>query len=257
MILGVHCPVLRGYEAALGHAKALGVPLMQMLPYRRHHEPAEAELEEFRRERTAAGIRLIAHSRFVPSLASSDDRRRADSVRLLAEEIRLSEGLGAEAYIVHVAAYSPGATPEEGLRLFADSLARVKRSIPIWLENVPGGGRRLGGTLEELASLGQHVDGYCLDTAHAWAAGYDLSTAEAAWKFVGKAHRLLGGRVKAWHLNDSRAALGSHREHHASWGDGFLGTEGLKRLLEEDALGILETPHGEDAKNLALVRGLL
>lgn len=259
MIVGLHCPVLRGFDAALAHAKALRLPLMQMLPYRRHHRPSAAELAAFRAAREAAGIRLVAHSRFVPSLASSDPRRRAASVRLLAEELRLSEGLGAEAYIVHAAAYSPGGTAGEGTRLLVESLAAAREgsSVPVWLENVPGGGRRLGGTLEELAAMGAGVDGFCLDTAHAWAAGYDLSTAESAWRFLGQAHRLLKGRVKAFHLNDTRAALGSHREHHASWGEGYLGAEGLRLLLEQDALGILETPFGEDERNLAYVRTLL
>jgi deoxyribonuclease-4 len=103
----------------------------------------------------------------------------------------------------------------------------------------------------------------CLDTAHAWAAGYDLSAAEAALKFVARAHRLLGAEaVRAFHLNDSRALLGSHLENHWHWGKGRLGLEGLQVLLarEEfaDIPGILETPKepGADAANLAVVRGL-
>jgi deoxyribonuclease-4 len=115
--------------------------------------------------------------------------------------------------------------------------------------------------LEELAALGGHVEGFCLDTAHAWAAGYELATAEGMLKFLSKAHRLLGSeRVRAFHLNDSGALLGSNREHHASWGTGRLGSEGLKALLDRPeyagALGILETPRGEDERNLAFVRRL-
>lgn len=127
----------------------------------------------------------------------------------------------------------------------------------------------MGGTLEELAALLAALKsagfsmGACLDTAHAWAAGYDLSSAESALRFVARAHRLLGAAtVRAFHLNDTRALLGTHREHHWHWGQGRLGLEGLSVLLQREEFAetpaILETPKGgdADAQNLALVRGL-
>ena len=82
------------------------------------------------------------------------------------------------------------------------------------------------------------------------------------WRFVGLANRRLGAdRIKVFHLNDSRALLGSHRENHSHWGEGHLGREGLKTLLARpefaDALGILETPYGADRENIAAVRALL
>lgn len=123
----------------------------------------------------------------------------------------------------------------------------------------------MGGSLEELARLQDGLKpflptmGACLDTAHAYAAGYDCSTAEGALRFVVRAHRLLGfDAVKAFHLNDTRALLGSHREHHEHWGKGRLGSEGLKALLDRPEFaktpGILETPKDgpdADAANLA------
>ena len=138
------------------------------------------------------------------------------------------------------------------------------------LENVPGGGRRMGGSLEELARLHDALKpfvpelGVCLDTAHAYAAGYDCSSAEGALKFLARAHRLLGFEaVKAFHLNDSRALLGSHREHHEHWGKGRLGSEGLKALLDRSEFaglpGILETPKDgldADRANLEFARKL-
>jgi deoxyribonuclease IV len=137
----------------------------------------------------------------------------------------------------------------------------------VLVENVPGGGRRLGGRLEDLARLLDALPARvkaaaCLDTAHAWAAGYELSTAEGALKFAARAHRLLGDRVRAFHLNDSRAVFHSHRENHWHLGRGRLGLEGLKVLLEReeyaDLPAILETPKepGADAENLKVARGL-
>jgi deoxyribonuclease-4 len=209
----------------------------------------------------------------VPSLASADEPRRMRSVQHLEKELRLTAALGGEAYVLHAGAYSPESDADTGIKLFADSVRRAIDACgfrgALLLENVPGGGRRMGGSFEELARLGEAIEpfvrdlGYCLDTAHAWAAGYDLSTAEAALKFVSRAHRLLGAdSIRAFHLNDSRALLGSNREHHEHWGKGRIGLEGLKVLLHReefaDVPGILETPKDleGDAGNLALARRL-
>ncbi len=272
MILGVHASVRRGHLAALETAAALGVESLQILPYPRHHAPTAEELAAFRAARAASRVRvLLVHSRFVPSLASSDADRRARSVGHLANELALCAALGGDGYVLHAGAYSPDADADAGVALFAESVraavARAGFDGELLLENVPGGGRRMGGTFEELARLQDALApavpklGSCLDTAHAWAAGYDLSAAEAALKFVARAHRLLGARsVRAFHLNDSRALLGSHREHHWHWGQGRLGLEGLRVLLERPEFaglpGILETPTGADAENLSVVRGL-
>ncbi len=265
MVLGLHCPVIRGYDAALEIAKKHSCLAMQMLPYRRHHDPSAEELTAFRAAREAAGIRLLAHSRFVPSLASSDDARRARSVELLARELELSMSLGAEAYVLHAGAFSPEGNAEDGIKLCAASIASAKPALPVLVENVPGGGRRLGGSLEELRALVDAarkagVDAHaCLDTAHAWSAGYDLSTADAALKFLARVHRVLGAdNVRAFHLNDSRALLGSRVENHAAWGAGHLRAEALSALLAREeyaaTLGILEPPPGEEEAAWAVLK---
>lgn len=275
MIIGVHASVARGYAPALAEARALGCRALQILPYPRHHDPSDEELAAFRAERSSLGLRaLLIHSRFVPSLASRDGARRERSVRHLCRELRLAEGLGGDAFVLHAGAYSPGSDAAEGVRLFADSARRAVSEAdwkgPLLLENVPGGGRRMGGTFEELARLQDALGpalcelGVCLDTAHAWAAGYDLSSAEGALKFLSRAHRLLGGdSVRAFHINDTRALLSSHLENHAHLGKGRLGLEALKALLDRaefsDAPGILETPKEgleADRENLAVARRL-
>lgn len=275
MILGVHCSVRAGFDAALDEAGALDCRAMQMLPYRRHHDPSDSELAQFRAALEQSRIaRLLVHSRFVPSLASSDTARRGRSVELLARELRLAAKLGARGFILHAGAYSPGENLQAGLELAVDSIIRAcgdaEVSVPIVLENVPGGGRRIGGTIEELGRMIEGLDrrlpeaAICLDTAHAWAAGYDISSAEGMFKFLAKIHRLLGaGRVRAFHLNDTRALLGSHREHHGHWGEGYLGCEGLKVLLArpeyEATAGIIETPKTQDGdrKNLEYLKSYL
>lgn len=274
MILGLHASVAAGRPAALEEARAHGCRALQILPYRRHRPEESDDLPAFRAARAAAGVEtLLVHSRFVPALASSDPDRRGRSTAHLARELRLCGALGGDAYVLHAGAYSPGSDAAAGTALFADSVLRAVDASgfrgTLLLENVPGGGRRMGGELDELARLldavRPHVRdaGACLDTAHAWAAGVDLSTAEGAMRFVARARRLLGdGAVRAFHLNDSLAALGSRLESHWHWGKGRLGLEGLKVLLDReefaDVPAVLETPKGpgHDAANLATVRGL-
>ncbi len=262
MILGLHLPVREGYQAVLAAAAAHGVSAVQLLPYARHHQPTPEELAAFKAGR-AALRRVVVHSRFVPSLASADAERRGRSVRHLARELELAAALGADAYVLHAGAYSPGEDADGGVKLFAESVRAAGGATRILLENVPGGGRRMGGTLEELARLKDALPGagICLDTAHAHAAGYDMSTAEGMLKFLSRAHRLLGS-VDAFHVNDTRAMLGTHLEDHRHLGTGRL-KDGLAALLSRpefsDVPGILEPPRGDfaaDAAALALARRL-
>lgn len=260
--------VREGLSAALAEAESAGCKALQLLPFRRHHPPADAELAGFRAGRERLGLeRLVVHSRFVPSLASSDPERRERSVELLRFELGLAEGLGADCYILHAGAHSEGATAAEGLALAADSISRAADGFktPLVIENVPGGGRRLCGPLEELAALRDRLkirSGVCLDTAHAWAQGYELATAEGMLKFLALAHRLFGGDVSVFHVNDTRALLGSHKEDHAHWGEGYLGREGVAALLARPeyarAVGIVETPKepGADRRNLDYLAAL-
>lgn len=272
MILGLHASIRPGFSAALETIASHGLGALQVFPYRRHHEPTPEELASFKEAVRSRGWRLLVHSRYVPFLGSRDEARHRHSSELLRRESKLAAALGAEGFVLHAGAYSVGEDAKRGLSRVAEGVLKSLDAggvpVPILLENVPGGGRRLGGPLEELAELAQMLDrrrvpvGFCLDTAHAWAQGYDLASVEAVWKFVARAHRLLGSdRVKAFHLNDSRAVLGSHREHHWHWGRGYLGLEGLKALLARaefaHALGILETPYGADRENLETVRALL
>jgi len=270
MILGLHASIRAGYAAALETARLHGIGAVQIFGYRRHHEPSAEELAAFRGEAAARALRVVAHVRYVPFLGSADEARHLHSARLLQRELRLAKALGAEGLILHAGAYAPGDDAPRGLARVAEGIRRALEGVepvPLILENVPGGGRRLGGTLEELAELAGLLErrgvtlGFCLDTAHAWAQGYDLAGAEGMWRFVARANRALGAdRIKVFHLNDTRALLGSHREHHWHWGLGYLGREGLKALLGRsefsDAIGILETPFGSDAENLGTVRAL-
>ncbi|MBI3299092.1 MAG: TIM barrel protein [Elusimicrobia bacterium] len=281
MKIGLHVGIRQGPLAALNRARELGLEAMQVLPYRRLPAREEAadgfrweapdpeEAAAFRAARAAGGPRLAAHVRYLPFLAGADDIRREASVVLLSRELRFSTLLGAEQLVLHLGAYSPGSSPAEGLRHFVDgaveALRRAGGGPPLVVENVPGGGRRMGGTLEELAAFRELLAArgvaslVCLDTAHAWAAGYDVATAEGMGAFLDRAAGLFGAPALAlFHLNDTVAPRGSHRENHCHWGEGLLGDAGLKVLLSRSELagaaGILEMPPGKDEASLAYVR---
>src|SRR5581483_7313367 len=200
MDLGVHASIRLGYQRAVEEARALGCRAIQIFCYRRHHvEPDPAELKLFRDCLEELGVRLLVHVRYVPSLASSDPKRRAHSAGWLARELRLSCALGAEALVVHAGAYSEGGDADAGMSFFVDGARRArdlaKASLPLLVENVPGGGRRMGGTLEEIGELGERLMredfevGYCLDTAHAFAQGYEVGSEGGMRAFLDSATR--------------------------------------------------------------------
>lgn len=282
MKLGLHLSIRKGPLAALRRAEELSLEALQVLPYRRltadtpaadgfrWEVPDPEEASAFRAARRAGSVkRLVAHVRYLPFLASADDGRREASAVLLAREISFAALLGADELVLHLGAYSAGSDAAQGIRRFAEgaaaALVRAGSALPLVIENVPGGGRRMGGTLEQLAEFRAVLSGLgvesrvCLDTAHAWAAGYDLASAEGMDSFLDRAAALFGApAVTLFHLNDTLAPRGSHRENHWHWGEGVLGAVGLRQLLSRadfsHAAGILEMPPGHDAESLAFVR---
>lgn len=280
MLLGLHVGIRRGPRAALRRALDLGLEVLQILPYRRlpgalegfrWEPPDPVEAREVAQAAARGAFRLVVHSRFVPFLASSERESRERSRDLLARELGFARDLGGAEFVLHLGAYSPGADAAEGTRVFADGVAEAYARAPgaprLVMENVPGGGRRLGGRLEDLAALRRELtargvdSGVCLDTAHAWAAGYEVATAAGMDAFLDSAAALLGApAVTLFHLNDTGAERGSNREHHEHWGSGRLGDAGLRRLLARpdfaQAAGVLEMPPGRDEENLAFVRSL-
>jgi len=271
MDIGVHCDVRKGYVAALARARLLGCGAMQLFTYPRHHDPSPEELRGFRAAAGEAGMRFVAHVRYVPFLAAEEGSARSHSARLLARESEIAAGLGAERLVLHLGGFAEGSTRESGLRRFAEGVAEAleaaEDSSPLVLENVPGGGRRLGGPLEDLSEAlellqrGGIEAGICLDTAHAWAQGYDIGRASGMSDFLGRAKSLFGpDRIQVFHLNDTRAALGSHRESHWVWGEGRISPSSIEALLKDPELrgaaGIAEAPAGKgwDAPNLAFLK---
>lgn len=233
-------------------------------------------MRRFRAARDKAGLwPLAVHDNYLINLASPDPGQRGRSIAALRIEVRHAQRLGAEYLVIHPGSCL-GSSREAGLLAVADALARATRKLKghglmLLLENTAGAGSSLGATFGELARIRElaagRMDfdiGFCLDTAHCYAAGYDVASPAGLRATLHEADRLLGmSRVRLIHINDSRAPLGSRRDRHEHIGRGSIGLEGFRRILNHPRLRglpfILETPRTSDAddrRNLQTLKDL-
>jgi deoxyribonuclease-4 len=213
---------------------------------------------------TAAGLGwpVLSHGCYLVNLASPDPALWRRSVGALVQELRRCETLAIPHVVLHPGSHV-GAGEQPGLTRVARGLGEVLRRTRgfragLLLENTAGQGSTLGGSFAQLARLLELAAdagrlGVCIDTCHAFAAGYDLGTAEGYAAAVAELDRTVGlARVRAFHLNDSRQPLGSRRDRHASIGEGRIGSEAFGRLVNDvrfrDLPAVVETPAEADGR---------
>ncbi len=277
MRFGFHLSVAGGPQRAARKALELGLGCLQVFagnPRGWRHKPLDEEqAAQFRRLCARGGLEpVVVHAPYLLNLASPENELWQKSVAALAEQMERARLLGARAVVVHPGSRR-GRSLEWGLarvaRGVAEALERSQGRVECWLENTAGGGGQVGGTLGQLALILERLAGapaaVCLDTAHAWGAGYRLDGPRPLARFLDRVEALLGlERVRLWHLNDSLAPRGSHRDQHTHLGQGRLGTEGFRAIVKEPRLGqaafVMETPKdrpGADQRNLAFLQGLV
>ena len=232
-----------------------------------------APVRAFRESLAVTGIApVFIHLPYLPNLASSDDQLFTSSVNALSEELRRAEALQASAVIAHVGHRGIRSEDEAGERVSSAlnrAFAMAPNSITVLLENTAGQGTEIGYTLRQLRRIVRGVSdgsriGICLDTAHAFAAGYDLSTKPGLETMLDEFQYYLGlEKLQLLHLNDSKAPLGSHADRHWHIGEGFIGRPGFRRIVNHPVLqplpGIMETPRKtdrEDFNNMSVIRKL-
>jgi len=240
------------------------------------HAPplSKDEITDFKREvqqyRLTPGT---VHAAYLVNLSAAEPDLLAKSRQCMATDLGRTERLGIPWLVVHPGAHR-GQGSAKGIDVAASSLdyifrlSRTQRTS-ILLETTTGAGTVLGGTFEELAAIRERCHfpdrvGFCIDTCHIFGAGYDIGTAEGYATTVQKMDDVLGlDNVHAFHLNDSKGALGSTVDRHAEIGQGEIGLEAFRLFLTDPRFanvpGILETPGGDPAfaRNLALLRSLL
>ncbi len=206
---------------------------------------------------------VVIHAPYLINLGTLDSVIWEKSVTLLSWTLQRGAQLGASRVVFHTGSHR-GAEVEAGIARVAEGIARILPETPpevmLLLENDVGAGNSLGHNFEQLGAilslLPQYEErlGVCLDTAHLWGAGYDISGEQTTLKVLNSFAETIGlERLKVIHLNDTKMALGSHRDVHARLGEGIIGEEGLRALLHDVRLDhiavLLETPIKTDEQD--------
>ena len=218
---------------------------------------------------------LVIHDNYLINLAASDPEIRKKSIGAFRGEVERANAIGAEYLVMHPGS-AKGYTVEEAIATFTDSIIEAcdglsSKHLQILFENTAGQGSVLGSKFEELAELRRRtlskIDfeiGYCLDTCHCYASGYDVADGKGLKDTIAQAQAILGlEHVPVIHTNDSKGALNSHLDRHANIGEGYIGLEGFRRILTDKHLKskafVLETPidnEGDDLKNVETLKSL-
>ncbi len=275
MLFGGHCN--GGVKSALDRAVEIGADSVQLFAQSprmwRFPEHHPADLARFRDLRAESGLgAVLVHALYLVNLAAPDAEIHRKSVETMRSTMRAACALEADGVVFHVGSHL-GSGFEAGLERAVPALAQVLEecSDTTWLllENSAGAGGTIGRSLDELAALVDALDGHerlgvCLDSCHLYVSGVDVTTPEVVADVVDELDRRIGlPRLRALHVNDSAAPLGSNRDRHANVLEGLMG-EGLGAFLADPRLqglpAVMEVPgpdkHGPDAAELRKVREL-
>jgi deoxyribonuclease-4 len=275
--------IVGGVSRALWRGRSIGCDVIQLFTKNAMQWRAKPLTQDdraaFRQARQETGVRPEAvHGSYLVNLASPDEGLYEHSQEALWEEMQRAESLGIPYLVMH-----PGSPRGGGEQEGIDRIARAvnllhqqgaEMRVMILMETTAGQGATLGNRFEHFARIIERIEEderveVCLDTCHVFAAGYDISTPEGYEATLEEFQQVIGlGRLKVIHLNDSQADLGTRVDRHEHIGQGYLGLDAFRCLLQDLRLAnlpfILETPKGKspsgedwDCVNLKVLRGLL
>jgi deoxyribonuclease IV len=284
--LGAHMSVAGGLPRAVDRAilhrcEAFQIFSKNANQWRGRDVPA-SEVRDFRAKVKAAGLHpVVSHASYLINLASTSEPLRRQSLAAMADELNRAEALGLLGVVLHPGCYTAG-SEATGLDLIADGLlgllARRGKTM-VLLEHTAGQGTALGATFEQIAYIIGRMKrhrrvGVCLDTCHLLASGYDIASPAGYEGTFRSFERLIGlDRLKLFHLNDSKRPLASRVDRHEHIGQGYVGLESFRRLVNDRRFSglpmLLETPKTEgrsptvvavdplDTRNLDTLRALI
>ncbi len=279
LLAGAHMSIAGGMHKAFERGKRARCRTIQIFLKNSNQWKAKLLTEQdrtlFQSAQRATGIRpVVAHDSYLINLGSPDAGLYRKSLDAFVEEMKRANFLGVPSLILH-----PGAHMGAGIKVGAARVAKALRRaldlveppVALLLENTAGQGSSLGWRFEQLAAIMEQTKnpdriGVCIDTCHAFAAGYDIRTEEGYEETMREFDRLIGvERIRAFHVNDSRKDLGSRVDRHFHIGKGRLGLDAFRFLVNDRRFAaipkILETPKGpdlrEDIRNLSILRRLL
>jgi deoxyribonuclease IV len=281
--IGIHTSIAGSYLNALEAARKLGCNALQIFSASPRTwqgggsaRIAEVDAQAFRARREELKLGpLVIHANYLINLASEQRMLQTRSIQAFHDEVVRAMALGADFLVVHPGARGE-ATAAQAVSTIIESVKQAaKRShlggLQILIENTAGMGTAVGSRLEEVAEILQGLTslpvGACLDTAHLFAAGYDIKTEAGLAATLGQVEGSIGlDRVPVLHVNDSKIPLGGRVDRHENIGQGKIGAEAFQRILRHPRLGtmppeglvgrafILETPidePGDDRRNVA------
>jgi len=280
MLLGAHMSIAGGVFNAPLRGKSIGCDTIQIFVKNANQwfgkEITDEEVEKFSEAKKETGIDpIFSHNSYLINLASPDDALYEKSTSSMLDELERSERLRLPFIVMHPGAHV-GSGEEAGLKRIAAAINTLFQKtkgykVKIALETTAGQKSSLGCKFEHMAFLIEAIKDrkrvcVCYDTCHTFAAGYDLRTKKAYEATFAEFDKVVGlERISAFHLNDSVDELGSRIDRHAHIGQGRIGLEGFRLLLNDGRFAktpmILETPKGpdmaEDVTNLKVLRGLV
>ena len=278
--LGAHMSISGGLHLAIDRAVVAGCGVLQIFTRNANQwkgKPvSDADTALFRQKMAESGLHeVVSHDIYLINLAAPPGDTRDKSLAAFRDELETCARLGIAKVVMHPGSHLTD-TPENGLARVVAAFDQLFHEVPqfegkVLIETTAGQGTNLGRTFEELQAILNSSKfpekfGVCFDTCHTFAAGYDTATEEGYADTMEQFDRLIGlERLECFHFNDSKKGLGSRVDRHEHIGQGSLGLNPFRFILNEPRFAkipkILETPKGDndemDAINLGVLRGLV
>jgi len=279
--IGVHLGTAGGASNAVDRAHEIGANTLQIFsssPRMWRPQKIDAkQAERMRAQRAKLDVGpLVIHTSYLVNVCSQTEEFREKSIVAFRGEIERALMLGAEYLVLHPGSWK-GLTRNEGLKLAAESIQRAVDGLPwqgtdfsVLIENTAGAECSLGGNFEQVAELVERLKahapvGVCLDTCHTHVSGYDMTTEEGYRETIMQADITFGvDAVRVWHCNDAKALRGSKLDRHEHIGQGNIGIEPFRWLLNDprfaDCAFVAETPNddpGDEERNVKVLKSLI
>lgn len=278
MRFGFHISIAGGFSKVVERARVRGCETIQFFsrnPRGWKYSPLNKnEVELFRSSIQSSFLfPVFLHMPYLPNIAFLKSKYYKQSILSLVTDLQRADHLGAQYLIIHIG-HRMGSTEDQAMEAVSQGIdqafQKVKNNVILLLENTAGQGSEIGYTFEQIKKIIEGVEennrmGICLDTAHSFEAGYDLSHKDGIEKTLQSFDQTIGlKKLHLLHLNDSKTPLGSRKDRHWHIGEGYIGLEGFRILVNHPLLehlpGIMETPRKdtvEDLKNMAVIRSLV
>jgi deoxyribonuclease IV len=276
-LIGAHLSTKGGLHTAFERAAAIDASAIALFAKNSSQWKGKALAAEdftlFAEKRTI--VPILTHASYLINLATTNEEFHCKSIDAMVDELDRAERLRIHAVVLHPGAHL-GAGVDAGVEQIARSLDQIHETLPdhrvvTLLETAAGQGSCLGCTFEELGRIRGLVDdkrrvGICIDTCHVFAAGYEIRTGEGYERMIDEVEGHVGlENVGAFHLNDSKKGLGARVDRHEHIGEGAIGLEAFRLLLNDARFAgipkLLETPKTieteSDRKNLGVLRSLI